>query len=499
MNRLKQKFWQGLALVLSMIFILPQVVQAQSALDAIKAKLEGEGISVIDYGTPEGQWGALPPLWTQLLSKKGYQGLEGVAAEYGDFFQAEGSITDLRSKLALSKAQKTQLNQVADLQAKQDEIDGLQSDLDDMNGQLKDQLVTLVSALDFKSTGQEATPELIQSGVNLLAQEIDYYYNYNKWGPLPERIVGILELNSSFASLQEMAATIDKSSEETKQAGFDFLSDLFSNYEGLSSSDVELIINSLQLYVAGGLGEAQLNQVGLVVVRTIQNIVIGLAILWIVIAGIRMIFAGGDESVITEQKTALLYGVIGLVVILLAGRVVEVLYGPAGVNRMSLAPDVGFSNEVYGIVGFLKALVGIIAIFFIVLSGVRMLFAQGDEGEITKNRTAILWVGAGLVLIAINELIIRNIFILPTAQSDQILTSNVATIINTVARVLEFLLGFVGLITFGILIYGAASMILNFGNDEMVERAKKIIRNAIIGIIVIISAYVIVASLVVFR
>ena len=42
-------------------------------------------------------------------------------------------------------------------------------------------------------------------------------------------------------------------------------------------------------------------------------------------------------------------------------------------------------------------------------------------------------------------------------------------------------------------------MIANYGNDEVVQKAKKVIRNAIIGIIVIISAYTIVATLIVFK
>ena len=68
-----------------------------------------------------------------------------------------------------------------------------------------------------------------------------------------------------------------------------------------------------------------------------------------------------------------------------------------------------------------------------------------------------------------------------------------------VGRVITFLLGFVGIIAFGMLIYGAATMVINYGDEEMVENAKKIIKNAIIGIIIVISAFALVATLIGFR
>lgn len=194
-----------------------------------------------------------------------------------------------------------------------------------------------------------------------------------------------------------------------------------------------------------------------------------------------------------------MYAGIGLVAILLVDRGIDFLYGPAGVARTELTTDQGFTDEIYGIVNFLKAIIGTIAILFIVVSGVRTLFATGEEDQITKQKKSLLWIGVGLILIAINEVIIENVFISPTQQSDQIRTSNITSIINTIGGVIQFLLGFVGLIAFGALIYGAATMIMNYGNDEMVEKSKKIIRNAIIGIIVILSAYTIVATLVIFR
>jgi hypothetical protein len=232
-----------------------------------------------------------------------------------------------------------------------------------------------------------------------------------------------------------------------------------------------------------------------------RNIIGALAIIWIIISGIHMAMAGGDENTITEQKRSIIYAVIGLVIILLIERMIDILYGPAGAYEVALRTETAtrFSAEIYGIINFIKAIIGTVAIFMIVISGLKTVTAAGEEEQITKQRRAIIWIAIGFILLIINKVIVEQIFIIPTQYQDTISASNVTTIINTIGRVIQFILGFVGLIAFGALIYGAGTMIVNYGNEEMVQKSKKIIKNAIIGIIVIISAYTIVATLIVFK
>jgi hypothetical protein len=464
--------------------LLAPAALAQSALDDIKARLESEGIAVIDYSTPEGQWGSLPNNWISFLSEKGYSSLKAVADTLEDYYIGEGSITALRRDLAIAEAEKTGLTIQADINDKNDEIEVLKEDIADIEGEIRSQITIIVGDNE--------------AGKNLIFHEVDFYFNYSKWGRLPLRIINELE-GAGYLSLQDIV-DLETSLEEDEELLFDDLKTNLSNNDKLkelSSDDLDLIIDSMAILQASG--ERQITEVARSVANTIKNLIAGLAIIWIVYAGARLVFAQGDETVITEQKRSIIYAGVGLVAILLVDRGIDFLYGPAGIVRKELTPDQGFTAEVYGLVNFLKAVIGTIAILFIVVSGVRTLFATGAEDQITKQKKSLLWIGMGLILIAIDEIIIENVFIIPTQHSDQIRTSNVTSIINTIGGVFQFLLGFVGLIAFGALIYGAATMIMNYGNDEMVQKSRKIITNAIIGIVVIISAYVIVATLVVFR
>jgi hypothetical protein len=250
-------------------------------------------------------------------------------------------------------------------------------------------------------------------------------------------------------------------------------------------------------------GESQLYSIVLTVAKTMRNLIGGLAVIWIIISGIRMIMAQGEENIYTEQKQSITYAVIGLIAVLLIERGVVLLYGAPGQLRGIGTTGAGLTPEILGVISFIKALIGAAAILMIMISGYRLIASMGEEEKITNQKKAITWVVVGIVLILINQFIVRNLYEQPVATqiaggSSPISQSNVTNLINLFGTITQYILGFVGLIAFAALIYGAASMIANFGNDELVERAKKIIKNSIIGIIIIISAFAIVSTLIKF-
>jgi hypothetical protein len=63
---------------------------------------------------------------------------------------------------------------------------------------------------------------------------------------------------------------------------------------------------------------------------------------------------------------------------------------------------------------------------------------------------------------------------------------------DTILRIIQILLGLAGLVAVLILIIGGFRYITSFGNEETTGEAKKMILNAIIGIVIIILSFVIV-------
>ncbi|QQR83935.1 hypothetical protein IPJ72_01900 [Candidatus Peregrinibacteria bacterium] len=311
------------------------------------------------------------------------------------------------------------------------------------------------------------------------------------WGNLPETLVDQLRA-AGYRSLDQVAADAGYDPGLGNQTALvDALVD-----EGFLNEDIQLIIDEIRFR-----GESQINTILIAVVRTVRNLLGVFGILFIVISGIQLVTSGGDESKITEGRTAILYVVIGLVVVLLLERLVTLIFGVPGQERgISGDQIVLIDAEVLGIISFVRALVGGIALLMILISAVRMIFAQGADDEIKKQRTSVIWVVVGIILLVINQFVIENIFIAPVRQnSDQITITNVQNIINLFGTMMEFFLGFVGVVAFGILVYGGASLIMNYSNDDMVDRAKKIITNALIGIVIIVTAFAIVSTLVTFQ
>jgi TRAP-type C4-dicarboxylate transport system permease small subunit len=246
-------------------------------------------------------------------------------------------------------------------------------------------------------------------------------------------------------------------------------------------------------------GESQLQAVILAVAKVFRNLMGSIAVIFIVVSGILMVFAQGDEAKISEQKRSITYAIIGLAVILIIERLISAIYGVPGGENLVLTKETAsqVDFELYGLISYIKAIIGSVAIFMIVLSGIRTVTSQGEEEQVTTQRKAILWTIVGLGIILVNQVVVENIFIKPIRENaGQIQKTNVDTILGAFGKVTQFILGFVGLVAFAALIYGGASMVANFGNEEAVAKAKKIIMNAIIGIIIILSAFAIVSTMI---
>ena len=319
-------------------------------------------------------------------------------------------------------------------------------------------------------------------------------YSEEKWGTLPPEIIEILE-SEGYTSLNDIIEDEDIGYDQevgNVEVLVEYLDDL-----GLSEDDRNLVINEIRFR-----GESQIQSIILAIAKVFRNLLGSFAVIWIIISGVQMVIAGGDESKVTEQKRSITYAVIGLAVVLLLERMIVLIYGVPGIEQRGFTerPE-ALSQEFLGLVSFIKAVIGAAAVLMIIISGFRTIAAAGDEEKLTKQKKSIIWIIVGIVIILVNQFIIENLYIEPVkkqiAETGEVITqTNVESVIQFIGTIIQFFLGFVGLIAFAALIYGAGTMIANYGNDELVQKAKKIIKNAIIGIIIIISAFAIVSTVI---
>lgn len=105
------------------------------------------------------------------------------------------------------------------------------------------------------------------------------------------------------------------------------------------------------------------------------------------------------------------------------------------------------------------------------------------------------------IKIGLGVLLISGLFLLPTStlaatdlemgisQVDQGIALGATSPITVVVRVIQVALGLLGIIAVSLIIYAGFLWMTSGGSEEKVSQAKKIIRNAVIGLLIILSSW----------
>jgi hypothetical protein len=264
-------------------------------------------------------------------------------------------------------------------------------------------------------------------------------------------------------------------------------------------------------------GRGMLRQIFLEIAR-LWKIILGIvAVVMIVIAGFR-VTTSSEEETISTNKQVIVWVLIALVVTLMVDTIVtKIFFGEeykpfvvdSGVSE-SGSPIFGEEEniekatrtareEILAVIGWFKRFIGVIAVVMIVLSGTRMILALGKEDLIKQEKVVFFWVGFGLIMLALNEVLVYAFYSKSQMEKGIAAPATEAEIIQGIAEfaaVITWLLTFLGIIALGAVVYGGFLLVINWGFEEGVEKAKNIITSAIIGLIVIFTSYAIVATMI---
>lgn len=122
----------------------------------------------------------------------------------------------------------------------------------------------------------------------------------------------------------------------------------------------------------------------------------GLAVLFIVAAGVQMVISMGDESKLSQNKWAMAYALIGFCVVILAQFVVASV-GTENYGQIGDATTLPF-NILANAVRLLRTVLNALFIMITVVAGLRMLYAQGKSDEFETGKKMLTWAIVGAVL-----------------------------------------------------------------------------------------------------
>jgi hypothetical protein len=248
------------------------------------------------------------------------------------------------------------------------------------------------------------------------------------------------------------------------------------------------------------------------------------AILFIFIAGVHMVSAGGNEENIEKEKKYLMHAMTAFVTLIMLDNLIFKFIYPAStttglndpvcVEFMTAAAKGGDltkitqeaaaagcpspaelglagTNYILGIVKFFESLIGGIAIFFIVLSGVSIIASFGEQEKLQKSKKTLLYAGGGLGVVLLSHNLISRFFFVTNPNTGVAKVVTKQGIIE-LAGVTNFLATFVGVFSVVSIIIAGVIWVANFGNNEIADKAKKIILGAVVGVVLSVSAYAIV-------
>ena len=240
--------------------------------------------------------------------------------------------------------------------------------------------------------------------------------------------------------------------------------------------------------------------------RNYRYIIGAVGVLLMTVSGVKMVLQGDNEEAVGKQKTNLVWGAVGLVLIAIAGPISEILDLQDGgfltdETRISSRAKL-FDDQVHILITFIKYILGSITVLFMIRSGA-LLITEGDSDEVlTAEKKNLLNGGLALFIIIISDVVVKQVlFKVDTDQANYSTSGQEAIVEIDTARGVQEIVGITNFVVtwaapFAVLalIVGGVMYIAAFGDEELTGKAKKIIVNSMIALLIIYGAFALVST-----
>lgn len=146
----------------------------------------------------------------------------------------------------------------------------------------------------------------------------------------------------------------------------------------------------------------------------------------------------------------------------------------------------------------LRSVIVVVAIVFIVIGGIMYMSSAGSEKMIDRAKAIIGGALIGLAITLAAPTFLKEIIkILGNASGGDpnAVVSNALTIYEIAVRVLNFLLSVAGVLAIIGLVVGGVFYFTSYGDEERIEKGKRIISASLIGIAITLAAVLIVKQI----
>lgn len=169
----------------------------------------------------------------------------------------------------------------------------------------------------------------------------------------------------------------------------------------------------------------------------------------------------------------------------------------ASANGTTFINPLRFSNVeefLGGIMTAIQKIIVVLALVFIMIGAVMILSSAGNSGMVEKGKGAITMALVGLALgVAAPSLLKELANIIGWGGASAV--AGALTLTQIAMRVLNFLLGTMGIIALVMLVIGAIMYLTSAGDEDRIDKGKEIFKYSLIGVVLAMSAMILVTQI----
>lgn len=245
--------------------------------------------------------------------------------------------------------------------------------------------------------------------------------------------------------------------------------------------------------------------------QTGVGIVTAIAVIFVIVAGVRMIIESSNEETAKKQTTMIFNVIAGVVIMNIANfgimRVapqtsessVEGLLARfdtiTGIRESALT----FATTlVFPLLDFALSFLAGIAFLFIVYASMNIITHRGDEEKVKEARSRVIKTVIGIAVILLNKAFVGVFYggVTEGGSRSTDLQPDIQSGVNLIFNLANYGLGFLGMVAVLMLIYGGVMMVASGGDEKKRAQGLKILQFVLYGIILAMSAYTLTSAIV---
>ena len=227
-------------------------------------------------------------------------------------------------------------------------------------------------------------------------------------------------------------------------------------------------------------------------IRIVRNVVGGVALVMGVLYGFKLVIARGQEDTLAKQKANFLYALLGFMILIIAENIASI-FNPARATTAQLIDFNAARDQLRDIADYMKWLLGSAAVLMMTVSSVRLVAAQGEDEEITRQKRNLTWSFLGLLVVMLASNIVNSVYVIRGADETAAASASVG--IGEFSGIIRLILVFLGPIAIAFTIYAGYRYLTALDNEERATKAKRMIVEGVVAIVIIYGAYALVNTL----